>query len=141
MQLLAFIGIGMVFIGGIGLLIAAFRESILWGLGCLFLSPVSLIFLILHWRDAKNPFFLQLAGLAVLFFGTSSKVDLAWNRKNRNKTGFSLLSGGIIVLAGAMAIWFYPMGILACDVCEALTGSPILRCRLLFLPSVLASFS
>ena len=72
MQLLAFIGIGMVFIGGIGLLIAAFRESILWGLGCLFLSPVSLIFLILHWRDAKNPFFLQLAGLAVLFLETSS---------------------------------------------------------------------
>ena len=72
MQLLTFIGIGMVFIGGIGLLIAAFRESILWGLGCLFLSPVSLVFLILHWRDAKKPFFLQLAGLAVLFLGTSS---------------------------------------------------------------------
>src|SRR5690554_1847112 len=35
------------------------------GLGCILLSPVSLIFLILHWSDAKNPFFLQLVGVGI----------------------------------------------------------------------------
>ncbi len=73
MHALAIIGIALVFVGGIGLLIAAFKESILWGLGCLFFSPVALVFLILHWREAKNPFFLQLAGVAVIFLGTSSQ--------------------------------------------------------------------
>jgi hypothetical protein len=53
-------------VGGIWFLIEAFKESILWGLGCLFLGPVSIIFLIVHWQAAKRPFFLQLKGLAVI---------------------------------------------------------------------------
>ena len=66
-----YLGIVLVVIGGIGTLIAAFKTSILWGIGCLLLAPVSLIFLILHWDVAKNPFFLQLVGLALAFVGSS----------------------------------------------------------------------
>ncbi|WP_173911601.1 hypothetical protein [Acinetobacter sp. Marseille-Q1618] len=66
---LFYFGLLILVIASIGFLIAAFKESILWGLGCLLLSPVSLIFLILHWHQAKNPFFLQLIGLAIMFVG------------------------------------------------------------------------
>lgn len=59
----------MLVIGGIGTLIAAFSTSVWWGLGCLLLSPVSLVFLILHWDVAKNPFFLQVAGLVLMLLG------------------------------------------------------------------------
>lgn len=69
-MLLIYIGIAIIIIGGIGFLIAAFKNSILWGLGCLILSPISLVFLILHWQEAKNPFFLQLIGVAVVFAGS-----------------------------------------------------------------------
>jgi len=34
--------------------IVAFKESILWGLGCLIVPFVSLVFLIVFWNDAKN---------------------------------------------------------------------------------------
>ena len=54
-------------IGGIWSLVVAFRTSILWGLGCLFVPFVSLIFLILHWHDAKKPFGVELLGLAIIF--------------------------------------------------------------------------
>jgi len=47
-------------------LVAAFRESIWWGLGCLFIPIVQLIFLIMHWQAAKKPFFLQLLGIALI---------------------------------------------------------------------------
>jgi len=67
MEMLAYIGFGIAIIGGLGLLIAAFKESVMWGLGCLLFSPVSLIFLLLHWSEAKNPFFLQLAGVGLMF--------------------------------------------------------------------------
>ena len=67
MELMIYLGIGVMIIGGIGFLIAAFKQSIWWGLGCILLSPVSLIFLILHWPDAKNPFFLQLVGVGIVF--------------------------------------------------------------------------
>ena len=68
---IGYIGIVLFVFGAIGTLIASFRTSILWGLGCLLLAPVSLLFLILHWDVAKNPFFLQLIGLALLFVGSS----------------------------------------------------------------------
>ncbi|AUZ04895.2 MULTISPECIES: hypothetical protein [Vitreoscilla] len=68
-MILAYIGLAIFMIGGIGSLIAAFKVHIGWFLACLLLAPASLVFLILHWQDAKNPFFLQLAGLILLVIG------------------------------------------------------------------------
>ncbi|MEH6672710.1 hypothetical protein [Halopseudomonas sp.] len=70
MEILAYVGIGIIFIGGLGFLIAAFKESILWGIGCILLSPVSIVFLVLHWEEAKNPFLLQLVGIGLLLVST-----------------------------------------------------------------------
>lgn len=67
MPLLAWIGFAVIVVGGIGFLIAAFRVSILWGLGCLLLPIIQLVFLVAHWSEAKNPFLLQLLGLAIMF--------------------------------------------------------------------------
>ncbi|MCL6235320.1 hypothetical protein M5F03_09125 [Acinetobacter sp. ANC 5579] len=53
-----YLGLAIILIGGLGFLIAAFKTSILWGLGCLLFYPISIVFLILYWQDAKNPFFL-----------------------------------------------------------------------------------
>jgi hypothetical protein len=53
-------------VGGIMFLIAAFKESIWWGLGSIFIPIVSLIFLFMHWSVAKRPFFINLAGLALI---------------------------------------------------------------------------
>lgn len=69
-MLLIYLGGAIIIIGAIGFLIAAFRNSILWGLGCLLFSPISIVFLILYWQQAKNPFFLQLIGLGVVFLGS-----------------------------------------------------------------------
>lgn len=69
-MLLVYLGFFILLLGSIGFLIAAFKNSILWGIGCLFISPISIIFLILYWNEAKNPFFLQLIGIAVVFVGS-----------------------------------------------------------------------
>ena len=66
---LFYLGLVIIVIASIGFLIAAFQESILWGLGCLLFSPISIVFLIMYWNEAKNPFFLQLIGLAIMFTG------------------------------------------------------------------------
>ncbi|MBS1121662.1 MAG: hypothetical protein H6Q90_3890 [Deltaproteobacteria bacterium] len=62
-------GLILMLLGGVFFIIAAFRESILWGLGVLFLPFVSLIFLVLAWPRAKGPFFLQLYGIAIVLIG------------------------------------------------------------------------
>ncbi|WOX06133.1 excalibur calcium-binding domain-containing protein [Microbulbifer pacificus] len=65
-EIIFYVGLGIFIIGGIGLLIAAFRTGILWGLAVLLIAPVSIIYLIVHWQDAKGPFKLQLLGILVI---------------------------------------------------------------------------
>jgi len=76
--LFIFVGAVLSVVGGIWFLVVAFQESILWGLGCLLLGPVSLIFLILHWAEAKVPFLVSLGGTVLLILGlVVGGVDLA----------------------------------------------------------------
>jgi len=42
------------------LMVAAFKESILWGLGVVFVPFVPLIFIAMRWHVAKKPFFISL---------------------------------------------------------------------------------
>ena len=65
MVLLA-IGAIVSLIGGIWFLVVAFRASVWWGLGCIFIPFVSLVFLIMHWGEAAKPFFVSLLGAALI---------------------------------------------------------------------------
>jgi thiol-disulfide isomerase/thioredoxin len=49
--------------GEIMYIMAAFRVSVVWGLCVLFINPAALLFLIMHWAEAKRAFLIQLAGL------------------------------------------------------------------------------
>jgi len=70
-ETLALIAVFIIVVGGILLLIEAFKEGVVWGLACLLISPVALIFTILHWDVAKKPFFIQLFGVGFLFLVAS----------------------------------------------------------------------
>lgn len=63
---LAGIGLLIFVIYGIKLLILAFQKSVLWGLGSIFVPFVILIFVIMHWAEAKGPFLKYL--LCIPFF-------------------------------------------------------------------------
>ena len=56
-------------VGGILFLVAAFQESILWGLGVVFVPFVALIFLIMHSDRALAPFLVQLGGAGLVVVG------------------------------------------------------------------------
>lgn len=62
-------GMLLMLLGAVFFVLAAFRESILWGLGVLFLPFVALVYLILDWPTAKRPFFLWLYGLGFALAG------------------------------------------------------------------------
>lgn len=63
-------GAALWLLGAFAFLIAAFRESILWGLAVLFLPITSIFFLILHWPRARNAFFLELWGIGIILIGS-----------------------------------------------------------------------
>jgi hypothetical protein len=66
---LILLGLVIFVVGGFWFLVAAFRESVLWGLACLFIPIVQLFFLIVHWPQAKRPFFLQLLAFVLIIVG------------------------------------------------------------------------
>lgn len=73
---MAIIGLILFVIGGIAslvtgiwFLVVAFRQSVLWGLGCMFVPFVPLVFLIVHWQEAKRPFLWSLAALVPIILG------------------------------------------------------------------------
>ena len=49
----------LMLVGGIMVLVAAFRQSVLWGLACLFVPFASFVFCIMHWQEAKSGFLLS----------------------------------------------------------------------------------
>ncbi len=69
---LILLGAGLVIflIGSIGYLIATFRVGILWGLSCLLLPFVAVIFLFVHWKVAVKPFLVSILGVAIVFLTT-----------------------------------------------------------------------
>jgi len=52
--------------GGAMVVWVAFRESVLWGLGCIFVPFVYLIFAITHWDEAKKGFLTGVSGALVI---------------------------------------------------------------------------
>ena len=67
---LVIVGLVLVAIGVLAFVFAAFRESLLWGLGVLFIPPLALVFLLVHWRVAKHGFLIKLWGLALIVLGS-----------------------------------------------------------------------
>jgi hypothetical protein len=67
--IIQYIGIGIFVLGGISFLIEAFKTSLLWGFGCLFITPVTFFYLFCHWGNAKKPFLIQVVGCFIIFAG------------------------------------------------------------------------
>lgn len=56
-------------VGSVWLLIEEFKTSIVWGLGCIFVPFVSLIWLVMHFDRGATPFFISLGGSLVCLLG------------------------------------------------------------------------
>ncbi|MCJ8328525.1 MAG: hypothetical protein HRT89_03100 [Lentisphaeria bacterium] len=68
-HLLAIFGIVVIVVCSFWMLLLAFQESILWGLGYMFVPFVSMIFIISFWSETKRPFLIGLCGFLFIFGG------------------------------------------------------------------------
>ena len=68
---LALMGIGwlMALIGGVMILIEAFKKSVMWGIGCLICGIVSLVFVFTNWAACKKAFLIVVAGVVLAMIG------------------------------------------------------------------------
>lgn len=70
---LVVVGVVLALVGGIWLLIEAFRENIWWGLGTLLTGVVGLIFAVVHWDRGGRPLITEVAGIVVVALGASMR--------------------------------------------------------------------
>lgn len=68
---LTILGLVVALIGGIWLLVAAFQESVVWGLLTLLIGPAGIVFAIMHWDKAGKPLMLNIGGLVLMFAGAA----------------------------------------------------------------------
>jgi hypothetical protein len=68
--ILVCVGLAIAAVGGIWLIVVAFQESVLWGLGSLFIPLVGLAFVISHWDTAKRPFLVNIGGAVLMVLGS-----------------------------------------------------------------------
>jgi len=67
------VGVVLAIVGAIMMLIPAFKESVWWGLGGIFVPLVLLIFAFMHWETCKKGFGVWIAGVcfylgSIIFF-------------------------------------------------------------------------
>ena len=74
---LVIVGVVLMIVGGIMLLWAAFKESLLWGIGSIVVPLVALIFVATHWSEAKMGFLIQLLGVILFVAGGAMTPDAA----------------------------------------------------------------
>ena len=72
--LMAVGGLGLL-VTGLWMLVLQFKTSILWGLGCLIIPLVSLVWLVMHWEVGKRPFLFSL--VAAVVFGIGAALSSA----------------------------------------------------------------
>ena len=64
---LALVGVLLAVIGNLWIVVLAFRTGLLWGLGCLFVPLVGLVYCALNFRETWKPLVLAIIGLAMFF--------------------------------------------------------------------------
>ena len=66
-SILLWLGYALCFLGGLWIIVLAWQKGILWGLACLFVPVLQLVYVALNWKESKSAFFLLILGLAALF--------------------------------------------------------------------------
>jgi len=73
---MVFLGYLLLFAGCLGLIVGevmfltvAYKRSLWWFVGCLFLPPVAIVFLLLNLKTTLKPFTISVAGLFVALVG------------------------------------------------------------------------
>ncbi|GAC22787.1 MAG: hypothetical protein CL579_16490 [Alteromonadaceae bacterium] len=68
-MIITLLGLLIFIVGAVLLLLEAFNQSLFWGLACLFIQPICLVFIVRYWRVAKLSFYTQAAGFSILLIG------------------------------------------------------------------------
>jgi len=62
-------------LGTLWVIVLAWQRSVLWGLVCLLVPIVQLVYIVAHWKEAKEGFFLQIFGFTLVIIATLMGVS------------------------------------------------------------------
>ncbi|MGA9482905.1 MAG: hypothetical protein WBV48_13330 [Candidatus Acidiferrales bacterium] len=68
------IGYLLAFLGSLWIIILGWQRNILWGVICFLVPIVQLVYVAAHWKESKDAFFLQIAGLVLVILAALAGV-------------------------------------------------------------------
>lgn len=71
------LGIVLSLVGGLWIVVNAFRTSVLWGIGSLLIPFVSLVFALMNFAENKVPLLLCVVGMVLIFMGYGAMAEQA----------------------------------------------------------------
>lgn len=72
-----YLGIVLCLIGGLWIVVNAFRKNIWWGLGSLLIPFVAVVFAIMNFAQNKIPLILYIVGIVLVIVGMPSMSHMA----------------------------------------------------------------
>jgi hypothetical protein len=64
----------LAFLGSLWIIILGWQRNIIWGVVCFLVPIVQLVYIAAHWKESKEAFSLQIAGLVLLILATVAGV-------------------------------------------------------------------
>ena len=69
------LGVAAIFVGWIWFLVVAFKQEVPWGVACLIIPCVCVVFLVKYWEKTSRPFAVYVAGWLIVIFGAYLKGE------------------------------------------------------------------
>ena len=71
---LLILGYLLAFLGSLWIIILGWQRNILWGVICFLVPIVQLVYVAAHWKESKEAFLLQIAGLVLVIIAALAGV-------------------------------------------------------------------
>ena len=72
------VGLLLAFLGYLWILILGWQRNVLWGVVCFFIPMLQLVYIAAHWKESKDGFFLQVAGVGLILLAIYIGVPVGY---------------------------------------------------------------
>ena len=64
----------LTFLGSLWIITLGWQRNVYWGVVCFFLPVIQLVYVVLHWKESKEAFFLLIARFVLVILGDLTGV-------------------------------------------------------------------
>jgi hypothetical protein len=64
----------LTFLGGLWIIMLGWQRNIYWGVICFLIPVIQIVYVVAHWKESKEAFFLQIVGFVLVILAALAGV-------------------------------------------------------------------